>query len=254
MVLTEVNYKVVEKAKKTMVNIVKVLDIHASKKPLREEWPNLPENYDYYWKIPFNDSRTINRNSIEYYGQLVIELGNFGTEKRKVNLVGKIMSFVREKESKNPFFELHGGHDVEDTVNSLRGMGIKNIPFHRECYIEKVKELNFDNFKKQKGLHFILAADLREGGLYKIYEIDDFPFRTIVNGRELKKEFKDNLNLIESERKNKSSVYEFYIGGHRKITKPIDEIKRMMFGRINQQNNEGDIIFGDLNHVSISYK
>lgn len=137
-------------------------------------------------------------------------------------------------------------HIMERTVKALREMGFDNVLDHVE--IERYPNAKSgDKLVHPYFYHF--SPDLREGGRYDVYSIEDFPFDDVQNGQELRTQMDTSLARIKSE--IESGKYILEVDHHGTKDKPDEALRKMFIGRVDKQTNQGELFFADLDHCVI---
>ena len=166
--------------------------------------------------------------------------------------IAKIVSYEEDEQHKGQYI-LVGGyvgaspHSIEETVIALREMGFNNV-------LDHVAVNRYPEFKHGKdhaitpyGYH--ISLDLREGGKYKVFSIEEFPFGELENGQALIAQMEESLVRIKASLG--SGEYMLSVDRHATKDKPDEALKRMFIGRVNSQTNQGELFFADLDHCVI---
>ena len=172
----------------------------------------------------------------------------------KEGIVGKIVSYYTTEEFPDKYY-LQGNHVgevpnlIEKTVAALREMGFDNVLDHVEVMRYPLAKYG-DLIILPWAYHF--SPDLREGGKYDVYSIDDFPFDKMSNGQELITQIDNSLAKIKSE--IRSGKYILEVDHHGTKDEPNEALRRMFIGRVEKQTNQGELLFADLDHCVIYKK
>ena len=244
----KVEDQVIEQARKATENLLSCLDT--------DRW-RVSDNFDwnYFRVIPIDDPRIVKKLVRKKAGEhaigtLVLELGNFGTEKDRIDLVSKFC-YTKDDNPKNPKnYELWSGsglhlyQNLDNTITFLKKIGITNIPFYQQFGVDMLD-------KNICPTIYHLAVDLREGGRYSLYDIDEFPFERALNGDEVQRDVQRIQTIIISA--VCSGNYYLEVDDRHsaeKKDKVHKAIGRIMIGRVDNYTNIGDIVIGDLDHIA----
>lgn len=222
---------------------------------LLESLEKISDNGSGWCLFPKNHSKLIGRGDLA----LVLELSG--------GLVGKILFYEEVKECPDCYCSigLYVGempHNIERTVIALREMGFDNVLDHIEIsrypHARPSNALVGPAIVTESGEGIIypcfyhLSPDLREKGKYDVYSIEDFPFEAVENRQELKTEIGDSLARIKSELE--SGKYALEVDHHGTRDEPDEALRKMFIGRVDKQNNRGELFFADLDHCVIYRK
>ncbi|MBI4175734.1 MAG: hypothetical protein HY518_00880 [Candidatus Aenigmarchaeota archaeon] len=178
---------------------------------------------------------------------LVFELGGHGTAEQRIGLVGKIVYYYERPTYPNNYI-LEGmyvgsaPYTIQCTAETLRNMGFDNIPYH--------EEVSFSPKKNMFPLFYHLASDLRDGGTYEVYDFDKLPPSGLKNIKEISGQAEETVRIIQSE--IASGRYVLNVDYHGTRDSPEEAIRRMLFVRTMKGSDTGEIVFGDLDHLTLS--
>jgi len=199
--------------------------------------------------VPKNHPSLIARGS----NALIFELPPVKINEKIKFMVGKIFKYAETSTLKTvPINEIHaigkpsgyflGNYGVDITIYWLKQI-IPNLK------IPKMKE--FHNSIKGVYLTFKIMPDLRQGGVYKIEEVNEGLLQKLRNRVGLKKEYQDLCSKIEKGVKNKNLILN--PAGHGCEEDILPAIEHMFLIQYDK-NNIGKLIAGDINHFSIYEK
>jgi hypothetical protein len=203
--------------------------------------------------ISRDDTRVVNAGNTA----VVLELGNCGTEQNPFYVVGKIIA-AKDEESQNyilwgPCIGKVKPRMVEETVRSLREIGVENVVDHREF------ETEVDSPR-----YYHLCPDLREGGRFEIHEIDPFiKLQTLGNREEARDNFAANYGIIRrmvniregdniTPARSRGSRYILESDTHASIDgSPSRSLRNLFLGRRDLETGLGEVFVADLDHLVI---
>jgi len=134
------------------------------------------------------------------------------------------------------------------TYQSLKELGFE-VPEHHYVDIER-KDGEFK--VKDKGLTFVIASDLTEGGK-QVEDVKDEHFQRLDNGAHLKEQFEEATSKLLDIYQGKNFTYAIGINSHRTAINGHQEaIQRTFLLQIDPTTNIGRLVAGDLGNILLT--
>ena len=173
--------------------------------------------------------------------QIILDIGNGYVGKTKLRVVTPNYYILMG----SPYYP-----DLDQTIKTLAELGF-DVPEHH-CI--EIKNQNGKIVVEDSGFGFVITRDLTENGRYRVEDVKNEHFETLLNGEELRQQLTDAQKTLREIYDGKNPRYRMEVNAHATVKGPQEAIRHMFFTQIDPITNRGKLVLGDLDHVILYRK